>query len=188
MSRWLIACEESGAVRRAMRSVGVDAWSCDLKPARDGSPFHIQDDVLRHLDEDWDGMIAHPECTYLCNSGVRWLTTQPGRVDKMLRATDFFLRLWKAKIKRKCLENPIPHRHAMLPRYTQLVQPWMFGHPETKATCFWLDNLPNLVPTNIVEGRMARIHRMAPGPNRSRDRSETYSGIAMAFANQWGTL
>lgn len=198
--RVLVACEFSGTVRREFAALGHDAWSVDLLPADDRSNKHIVGDVRDYLNEGWDLlMVAHPPCTRLCNSGVRWLSTPPpGRtLDEMWReldeAADLFSTLWNARIPRKCIENPVMHKHAKARirnyrEFTQSVQPWQFGHGECKRTCFWLDNLPPLVPTNIVEGREQRIHMLPPGPERWRERSRFYSGIAKAMAQQWGGL
>ena len=180
----LIACEESGRVRDAFRKKGHDAWSCDILP--NDSPYHIQDDVLKHLDEDWDMMIAHPPCTYLCNSGVCWLHKDESRWKKLEKGRDFFMTLHKHDIPKICVENPIPHKYGQLPKYSQIVQPWMFGHGETKATCLWLKGLPKLTSTNIVDGREQRLHKLPPSPDRARLRSVTYQGIADAMADQWG--
>jgi len=191
--RVLVACEFSGIVREAFRKRGHVAWSCDLLPAEDGSEFHIQGDVLLHgiqLRPGWDLMIAHPPCTYLANSGARWLVNNPVRQKAMRAACEFFMRLRYAPIDRIAIENPIPHKHAReyMGNYTQLIQPWQFGHGETKATCLWLKNLPKLVPTNIVEGRTPRVHHASPGPDRWKERSRTLQGIADAMADQWGSL
>lgn len=197
--RVLVACEFSGVVRRAFSALGHDAWSCDLLPAEDGSNQHIIGEVENILDDGWDMlMVAHPPCTRLCNSGVRWLhTPPPGRTqremrDEMVAACGLFLTLWQAPIECIAIENPIMHKHARewfgssLPRQSQIIQPWQFGHGETKATCLWLKNLPNLEPTNVVDGREPRVHRMSQGPNRWRERSRTFPGIAEAMAQQWG--
>lgn len=197
----LVACESSGAVRRAFRALGHHAWSCDLLPADDGSPFHIQGDAVEAAydgyigSKRWDLMIAHPPCTRITNSGVRWLHSPPkGRtLDDMwgeLRdAVRLFNTLAAAPIAHIAIENPIPHKHARAlmsdPNYSQVIQPWMFGHGETKATCLWLKNLPLLVPTDIVEGREGRIHKLPPTPDRWKLRSATYAGIAAAMADQW---
>jgi hypothetical protein len=183
--RVLVACEFSGIVRDEFRALGHDAWSCDLEPSLRPGP-HLRTDVLNVLDLGWDMMIAHPPCTFLCNSGVRWLKTDHSRWFKMDQAATFFKTLLDATIIKICIENPIPHKYALLPPYTQLVQPWQFGHGETKATCLWLKDLPKLKPTRVVTGRAGRIHNMSPGPNRGRERSITYRGIARAMANQWG--
>jgi hypothetical protein len=207
--RVLVACERSGVVRRAFRALGHDAWSCDLMPADDRSHYHLQADALltayrgrqpkgtvqRHL---WDLLIAHPECTFLSNSGAKHLYAgmkaengpNPDRWFRMGEAAAFFMALWNAPVRMVALENPImlghPKRLASIPDPTQIIQPWQFGHGETKATCLWLKNLPPLTPTNIVPGREQRVFRMAPGPDRKRDRSRTYEGIAEAMAAQWG--
>jgi hypothetical protein len=201
--RVLVACERSGVVRRAFRALGHDAWSCDLEPADDGGP-HLQGDALLHayrrFGHPWDLLIGHPECTYLATSGAKHLYAgmsavngpNPDRWFRMGEAAAFFKALWDAPIHMIALENPImlghPKRLAGIAEPTQIIQPWMFGHGETKATCLWLKNLPPLVPTNVVDGREQRVFRMAPGPNRKRDRSRTYEGIAEAMAEQWGSL
>jgi len=190
--RVLIACEFSGIVRRAFRERGHDAWSCDILPAEDGSPFHLQGDVRPWLRAEWDLIVAHPPCTRLCNSGVRWLAERNLWAD-LDAAADLFSSFWNAPIERVCIENPVMHRHAKarIRNYlepAQSVQPWQFGHGETKRTCFWLRGLPKLVPTNIVEGRTPRVHRMPPSPTRWKERSRTFSGIADAMAIQWGAL
>lgn len=190
--RVLVACEFSGIVRDAFCARGHDAWSCDLLPTeRPGN--HFQADVCDVLRDGWDILIAHPPCTFLSLSGVRWLyrngkgkTRDRDRWVKMRAAARFFREMLAAPIPCRAVENPIPHRHCQLEPYTQIVQPWQFGHGETKATCLWLYGLPNLQPTNIVEGRQPVVHRMSPSPERSRLRSKTYEGIALAMAKQWG--
>jgi len=198
--RVLIACEFSGVVRRAFAALGHDAWSCDLLPAEDGSNRHFVGDARDHLLDGWDLlMVAHPPCTRLCNSGVRWLSVPPpGKTADDMQAelqdgAALFSDFWNAPIDRICVENPVMHRHAkaLIRNYqppAQSVQPWQFGHPETKRTCFWLKNLPPLVPTDVVDGREARVHRMPPGPDRWRERSRFFPGIAQAMATQWGGL
>ena len=180
--RVLVACEYSGTVRDAFAARGHDAWSCDLLPTeRLGN--HIHGDVLQHLHRNWDLMIAHPPCTHLAVSGARWFK------DKQIEqaeALDFVHRLMDAPIPRIALENPISIISSRIRKPDQIIQPWQFGHGETKATCLWLKNLPKLMPTNIVEGREARIHKMPPGPNRWKERSRTFEGIAQAMAQQWG--
>ncbi|MGI9360945.1 MAG: hypothetical protein ACR2O7_05175 [Parasphingorhabdus sp.] len=198
--RVLVACEFSGVVRNAFLDRGHDAWSCDLLPSEDGSNRHITGDVRDILDDGWDLlMVAHPPCTRLCNSGVRWLSKPPkGKtLDQMWRELDegasLFSDLWNADIPRIAIENPVMHKHAKerirgYQEFAQSVQPWQFGHGETKRTCFWLKNLPKLQPTNIVEGREQRVFRMPPGLDRWKERSRTFQGIASAMADQWGRL
>ena len=183
----LVACEFSGIVRDAFIERGHDAMSCDLLPTERDGP-HYQGDVFDIIDEGWDLMIAHPPCTRIANSGVCWLEKR-NLWDDMRNASTFFRRLLGADIPHIAIENPIPHKYALEiigRKYDQIIQPWQFGHGETKATCLWLKNLPTLEPTNIVDGRIPRIHYMPPGPNRSRERSRTYQGIADAMADQWG--
>ena len=197
----LIACEFSGVVREAFRKRGHDAWSCDLLPSEDGSGFHLRMDIkdvlnpdtyMLHIDPDWmdwDLMIAHPPCTRLCNSGVMWLEKR-NLWENLIQSILFFNDLLNAPIPKICIENPIPHKYAVagIGKYNQLIQPWQFGHGETKATCLWLKNLPKLKPTNIVSGREQRLHRLPPSKDRSKLRSITYQGIADAMAEQWGGL
>lgn len=196
--RVLVACEFSGVVRRAFVEHGHDAWSCDLLPAEDRSNRHITGDVRNVLHDGWDMMmVAHPPCTRLCNSGVRWLSVPPkGRTADDMQAelrdgAALFSTLWNAPIPCIAIENPVMHRHAkaLIVGYEPpacSVQPWQFGHGETKRTCFWLRNLPPLEPTEIVEGRTPRVHHASPGPDRWKERSRTYPGIAAAIADQWG--
>lgn len=187
----LVACEFSGIVREAFRKRGHDAYSCDVLPAEDGSTFHLQCDVRRALRTQWDLMIAHPPCTYLANSGVRWLAGNAERMAAMEEACEFFNELRNAPIERIGIENPIPHKYARRKiggYYDQIIHPWQFGHGETKATCLWLKNVPKLVPTNIVEGREPRVHHASPGPDRWKERSRTLQGVADAMADQWGSL
>ena len=183
--RVLIACEFSGRVRDAFIQKGHDAVSCDIEPS-EKLGAHITGNVLDLLGDGWDMMIAHPPCTYLCNSGVRWLHEIPGRWGLMYSASEFFYKFVESTIHKICIENPIPHGHACLPDYNQIIQPWMFGDGETKATCLWLKNLPELKPTDIVSGRKPKVHYEAPGPNRQKNRGRTYTGIAEAMAEQWG--
>lgn len=194
----LVACEFSGTVRDAFLTRGHDAWSCDLLPAETNSNRHIQGDVRDVLNWGWDMLIvAHPPCTRLCNSGVRWLTKPPtGKtLEQMWKELDegaeLFSDCWNAPIERVCVENPVMHKHAKAriknyQEFAQSVQPWQFGHGEVKRTCFWLKNLQPLKPTNIVSGRDARVHKMPAGENRWRERSRFYKGIAEAMAEQWG--
>jgi hypothetical protein len=189
----LIGCEYSGVVRRAFAALGHDAWSCDLLPAEDFSNQHIVGDVRDYLNDDWDLLaVFHPPCTRLCNSGVRWLAER-NLWAELDEAADFFSTLWNAPIPRRALENPIMHKYAKarIVNYqepAQIIQPWQFGHGETKATGLYLHGLMPLWPTNVVDGRSARVHRMPPGPNRWRERSRTFEGIAIAMAEQWGGI
>lgn len=185
--RVIVACEFSGVVRRAFAAKGHDAWSVDIVPSEDGSDHHLIGDALLCLDGSWDLVIAHPPCTYLTVAGARWFK---GREREQRDAIEFAEKLWgwESSQPRVALENPIGvlSTRSRLGKPTQIIQPWQFGHGETKATCLWLRGLPKLVPTNVVDGREARIHRMSPGPNRSKERSRTYQGIATAMADQWG--
>jgi hypothetical protein len=181
--RVLVACEFSGTVRRAFRALGHDAYSCDLLPAEDGSPHHFQQNVLMRLNDGWDLMIAHPPCTHLAVSGARWFKE---KVLEQLMALEFVQKLLNAPIERIALENPISIISSRIRKPDQIIQPWQFGHGETKATCLWLKNLPKLQPTNIVEGREGRVWKMPPGPDRWKERSRTFKGVAMAMAEQWG--
>jgi hypothetical protein len=185
--RILVACEMSGRVRDAFRAMGHSAYSCDILPAITPSEYHIQGDVAKLLNDDWDMMIAFPPCTHLAVSGARWW---PAKIadGRQGAALDFVRTLLNAPIKRIALENPIGRISTAIMPPNQIIQPWQFGHGETKATCLWLKNLPLLKPTNIVQGREPRIHHMAPGPQRTMLRSLTYQGIADAMATQWGNL
>ena len=185
----LVACEFSGTVRDAFTAAGHDAWSCDLLPTESPGQ-HIQCDVLAILDDGWDLMIAHPPCTRLSNSGVRWLHER-NLWDDMRAGADFFKSLLDAPILRIAVENPIPHRYAVEAigrKYDQIIQPWQFGHGEVKATCLWLKHLPRLTHTNVVQGREPKVHTAAPGKDRWKLRSITYAGIATAMAEQWGDV
>jgi hypothetical protein len=183
--RVLVACEFSGIVRDAFRERGHDAWSCDLLESERGPMFHIKGDVLDYLDLDWDLMVAHPPCTHLAVSGARWFRDKRAEQEEALA---FVRLLLNAPIPRIALENPISIISTRIRKPDQIIQPWMFGHGEVKATCLWLKGLPKLVPTDIVEGRTARVHRMPPGPERWKERSRTLPGIAAAIAEQWGPL
>jgi len=196
--RVLIACEFSGTVRRAFTARGHDAWSCDLLPAEDGSNRHIVGDARDLLNDEWDLAVCHPPCTRLCNSGVRWLTkAPPGRTladmwAELETGAALFSAFWNAPIPRIAVENPVMHKHAkaLIKGYeppAQSVQPWQYGHGEVKRTCLWLRGLPVLTPTDIVEGRYPRVHWMLPGPDRGKERSRFFSGIADAMADQWGS-
>jgi hypothetical protein len=180
----LVACEFSGVVRDAFISAGHDAVSCDLLPTESEGP-HYQRNVLEIMDSrHFDLMIAHPPCTYLASSGARWMRS---RLEDVESGIQFVRDLLGAPIKRICIENPIGVLSKALRKPDQIIQPWQFGHGETKATCLWLVGLQLLKPTHIVEGREARIHREPPGPDRWKNRSRTYPGIAAAMADQWGT-
>lgn len=180
--RILIACEFSGVVRDAFKERGHEAWSCDLLDT-DKPGLHIKDDVLKHLDDGWDMMIAHPPCTHLAVSGARWFKDK--RIEQE-QALEFVRKLLNAPIVKIALENPVSIISSRIRKPDQIIQPWQFGHGETKATCLWLKNLPLLTPTCIVEGRVNRVHNEPPGPDRWKKRSLTYSGIANAMAWQWG--
>ena len=182
--RVLIACEYSGAVRDAFRAAGHDAMSCDLLPSEIPGP-HYQGDVRDVLGDGWDLMVAHPPCTHLAVSGARWFHEKQA---EQAEALDFVRLLLAAPIPRIAVENPVSIISTRIRRPDQVIQPWQYGHGETKATCLWLKNLPALKPTQIVDGREARVHRMPPGPNRWKERSRTYAGIAAAMADQWGRL
>jgi hypothetical protein len=186
--RVLVACEFSGTVREAFKAKGHDAWSCDLLPTEIPGN-HIQGDVLKVLDQGWDLMIAHPPCTYLCNSGVMWLHRDKDRWKKMKQGAYFFRKLLDLHIEKICIENPIMHKYAkeiIGVNQNQVIQPWQFGHGETKATCLWLKGLDELKPTKIVSGREQRLHKLPPSKDRWKLRSITYQGIANAMAEQWG--
>jgi hypothetical protein len=180
--RVLVACEFSGIVRDAFIAAGHDAVSCDLLPSERPGP-HIEGDVLDALDQEWDLLIAHPPCTYLAVSGARWFKDRP---LEQMRALAFVSYLLDAPIPRIALENPVSVISSHIRKPDQIIQPWMFGHGEVKATCLWLKNLPKLVPTDIVDGRTPRVHHASPGPNRWKERSRTLPGIAAAMAAQWG--
>lgn len=180
----LIACEFSGIVRDAFLKKGHEAWSCDLLPCeKEDQQNHIQDNALAHLGDNWDLMIAHPPCTHLAVSGARWFKH---KIKEQKEALDFVNLLMKCNIPKIAIENPISIISSRIRRPDQIIQPWMFGHGETKATCLWLKNLPLLKATNIVEGRESRVHREPPSENRWKNRSRTLQGIADAMADQWG--
>ena len=192
--RVLVACEFSGVVRDAFRRAGHDAVSCDLLPTDAPGP-HIQGDVLEVLGGGWDLMIAHPPCTYLCSSGLHWNKRRPGRAVKTEEALEFVRALLGANIPRIALENPIGCISSRIRKPDQIIQPWQFGHPESKATCLWLSGLPPLAATNILplpaSGRWENQtasgqNKLSPGPDRWKLRSITYAGIAEAMAAQWG--
>jgi hypothetical protein len=184
--RLLVACEFSGVVREAFRRIGHDAWSCDLLEAEDSSPFHIQGDAIEIMQPafGWDLMIAFPPCTHLAVSAARWFSDRLELQEESLQFVDALL---NAPVERIALENPIGVISTRIRKPDQIIQPWQFGHPETKATCLWLKNLPLLKSSCIVEGRYPRVHRESPGPDRWKRRSRTLSGIAAAMADQWGS-
>ncbi len=192
--RVLVACEFSGVVRDAFIAKGHDAWSCDLLPTEKPGN-HMQGDVLAVLDDAWDLMIAHPPCTYLCSSGLHWNKRISGREELTKESLSFVFKLLNAPIGRIALENPIGCISSKYRKPDQIIQPWQFGHSESKATCLWLKNLPRLTPTNILgkpkSGRWDNMtasgqNKLAPSPNRWKLRSVTYQGIADAMAEQWG--
>ena len=201
-TRVLIACECRGMVREAFRAWGFDAWSCDLKPAEDNSPYHLQGDVRDYLSLDWHLMIAHPVCKRLTNAGVRWLSKPPpgktieGMWAELQTGVDLFSDVWNADIKCKAIENPVMHYHAKnrivnYRPFAQSLQPWQFGDPEKKRTCWWLHNLSPLKPTHTMAdyapGEVkARVHLMPPGPEREAERSRFFPGMSANLALQWG--
>lgn len=192
----LVACEFSGTVRDAFIERGHDAVSCDLLPTESPGP-HVQGDVLDLLDEGWDLMVAHPPCTYLANSGVRWLHERPDRWEKMREAAEFFKSLLNAPVPKICVENPVMHKYAVEiigRKHDQTIQPYEFGHPESKRTCLWLKNLPPLLPTGILSKKEGTTwenqtpsgqNKLGPSPDRWKERSRFYRGWAEAMANQW---
>ena len=200
MARILVACEFSGIVRDAFRARGHDAWSCDLLPCEADTKYHIQGDVLPLLNDGWDLMIAHPPCTYLTVSGNKWMKPEyadrfPTRQLDREAGIKFFMALAEAPIPRRCIENPIGIMSTVYRKPDQVIQPWQFGHGETKATCLWLTGLPKLVPTHMKRDMFAqeepqqreqRLHKLPPSPDRWKLRSMTYPGIAAAIAAQYG--
>ena len=198
--RILIACEYSGRVRDAFRAAGHDAWSCDLLPCDADPAYHIQGDVVPLLGQGWDLMVAHPPCTYLCSSGLHWNKRVEGRQAKTEAALDFVRTLLSCPIPRVAIENPVGCISTRIRKPDQTIQPWQFGHDASKATCLWLKGLPLLRPTAIISPRMVAgrprwanqtdsgQNRLGPSADRWKIRSETYSGIATAMAQQWGTL
>lgn len=187
MPRVLIACEESQVVTKEMRDLGIEAYSCDIQPCSGGHPeWHLQEDVIPLLKQKWDMVIAFPPCTDLAVSGARWFKEKQ-KDGRQQNSINFFLQFtlldcyW-------AIENPIGIMSTKYRKPDQIIQPWQFGHGETKATCLWLNNLPKLNPTNIVQGREQRIWKMPPSPERAKERSKTFEGIAKAMANQWGGL
>jgi hypothetical protein len=181
MARVLVGCERSGVVREAFRELGHDAWSCDLVPADDASPFHLQQDILTVLDGGWDLACHFPPCTHLAVSGARWFSQKQKEQADALEFVRELMRISTRHIPRWALENPVSVIS------TKICKP-SFGDPFQKTTCFWLHNLPALVPSNVVEGREQKCWKMGPSPDRARLRSETYPGLAKAMAEQWGKL
>ena len=179
--RVLVACEYSGRVRDAFLAKGHDAMSCDLLPTDVPGP-HYQGDVMDIIGDGWDMMIAHPPCTHLAVSGARWFKDKQ---TEQAEALEFVRALLWVDIPRIALENPVSIISSRIRKPDQVIQPWQFGHGETKATCLWLKGLPKLTPSNIVEGREQRVHRMPPGPDRWKERSRTFEGVAAAMADQW---
>jgi hypothetical protein len=195
--RVLVACEFSGRVRDAFRSTGHDAWSCDLLPCESGSKHHYQCDVVQVLDIGWDLMVAHPPCTFLCSSGLHWNKRRPERAAQTEEALLFVRMLLNAPVDRIAIENPIGCISTRIRKPDQTIQPWQFGHPESKATCLWLKNLPLLKPTKVMTlpetGRWdnqtkSGQNRLPPSETRWMERSRTYPGIAQAMAEQWGAV
>lgn len=183
--RILVACEESQAVTKELRRLGHEAYSCDLLPCGGGYPlWHIQVDALELLKMRWDMVLAFPPCTHLAVSGARYFA-EKRKDGRQQAAIDFFMRFANCDCPRVAIENPVGIMSTHYRKPDQIIQPWQFGHGETKATCLWLKGLPPLQPTNIVEGREQRVWRMPPGPDRAKMRARTYAGIARAMAEQW---
>ena len=188
MARVLIACEESQAVCIEMRRLGLEAYSCDLQKCGGGYPlWHIQVDALELLKMRWDMVLAFPPCTHLAVSGARYFA-EKRKDGRQQAAIDFFMRFVNCDCPRVAIENPVGIMSTQYRKPDQIIQPWQFGHGETKATCLWLKGLPPLQPTNIVDGREQRVWRMPPRPDRAKMRARTYTGIARAMADQWGRL
>jgi hypothetical protein len=186
----LIACEMSGIIRESFRKKGHEAYSCDILPTEIPSKYHIQDDVLNHLDEKWDLMIGHPVCTFICRNRARLNKLEKHNID-----TSLFMSLLNAKIEKICIENPVPSKAANLPPYTQIIQPYQHGHDHSKKTCLWLKNLPKLKPTDevkhthiITKNGKKYTKGWYETPRNSVDRSRTFTGIAKAMAEQWGNV
>lgn len=181
----LVACEESQAVTIELRSLGHEAYSCDIEPCSGGHPeWHLQQDVIPLLTQKWDMILAFPPCTHLAASGARWFATK--RADgRQQAAIDFFMRFANADCPKIAIENPVGIMSTVWKKPDQIIQPWQFGHGETKRTCLWLKGLPPLVPTNIVDGREQRIWKMPPSEDRAKNRAKTFPGIARAMAEQW---
>jgi len=197
--RVLIACEFSQVVTKAFRDKGIEAYSCDLLPGEINKDWHIQEDI-RDVDlTDYDMVGSHIPCTFMCNSGVSWLHKDEKRWDELQKSNELFHYFWQSKVKHLYIENPIPHKYALLPPYTQKIQPYDFGHGESKTTCLWLKGLPKLEKTTNVydweklehrveNGREQRLHLLPPSETRWMERSRTYPGIADAMAEQWSKV
>jgi len=181
----LVACEESQAVTIELRSLGHEAYSCDIEPCSGGHPeWHLQRDVIPLLVDSWDMIIAFPPCTHLAVSGARWFKEK--RADgRQQQGIDFFMQFAKCKCEKVAIENPVGIMSTIWRKPDQIIQPWQFGHPEQKTTCLWLKGLPLLKPTNIVKGREQRIWKLPPGKDRGKIRSKTFPGIAAALAFQF---
>lgn len=181
----LVACEESQAVTIELRRLGHEAYSCDIEPCSGGhSEWHLQQDVIPLLTQKWDMILAFPPCTHLAVSGARWFAAK--RADgRQQNAIDFFMRFANSDCPRIAIENPVGIMSTVWKKPDQIIQPWQFGHGETKKTCLWLKGLPPLVPTNIVDGREHRIWKMPPSEDRAKNRAKTFPGIARAMAEQW---
>jgi len=196
--RVLVGCEYSGRVRNAFRDAGHDAWSCDLLPSEDDSPFHVQGDVLSLLNQKWDLGIFHPPCTYLAVSGLHWNTRNPERAAKTEEALEFVRTLMSAPIERIALENPVSCISSRIRKPDQIIQPYEFGEDASKKTCLWLKNLDRLTPTQMVPPRLvdgkprwsnqtdSGQNRLGPSEDRWKERSRTFVGVAKAMAEQWG--
>lgn len=196
MGKVLIACEESQAVTKEMRALGIVAYSCDIEPCSGGHPeWHIQGDVTPLLEQEWDLIIAFPPCTHLAVSGAAWFE-QKRKDGRQKQGIDFFMLFANAKCTRVAIENPVGVMSSIWRKPDQIIQPWMFGHPETKATCLWLKGLPKLIATENVKEQMLalprnkamRLHYLPPSPQRAKLRSKTFLGVARAMATQWGLL
>ena len=182
----ILACEESQIVTKAFREKGHEAYSCDIEPCSGDHPeWHIQDDVLNHLNDGWDMMIAFPPCTHLAVSGARWFK-EKRKDGRQQEAINFFMKLAEAPIEKIAIENPVSIMSTAWRKPDQIIQPWQFGHGETKKTCLWLKNLSLMLPSQIVKEREQKIWKMPPSKDRSKLRSKTFSGIARAMAEQWG--
>lgn len=197
MKRVLVACEYSGRVRQAFRDLGFDAWSCDFLESEDGSPYHIQGDCTPLLTQEWDLMVAHPPCTYLAVSGLHWNKKDPSRAAKTEEALEFVRTLMAAPIERIAVENPVSCISSRIRKPDQIIQPWWFGEDASKKTCLWLKGLPLLRATDRLPGddRTRRANqtpsgqnKLGPSPDRWKERSRTYLGIAKAMAAQWGEV